>query len=187
MLEYFDAFLIGLTATPTAQTIGFFNNNLVKEYDHDAAVVDGVNVGFDVYRIRTRITEGGARLEGEQGLFVPRRDRRTRAKRYEELDDDLTYTANQLDRDVVAEDQIRLVVRTFKQRLFTEIFPGRTEVPKTLVFAKDDSHAEDITRIIREEFGKGNDFAQKITYRTTGKKPKACSRTSGRRSTPGSP
>ncbi len=171
VLDYFDAFLIGLTATPTKQTIGFFNNNLVMEYGHEQAVADGVNVGFDLYRIRTRITEGGATLEGEPGRFIPHRDRRTRANRYAELDDDLTYTANQLDRDVVAEDQIRLVVRTFKQRLFTEIFPGRTEVPKTLVFAKDDSHAEDITRIIREEFGKGNDFAQKITYRTTGKKP----------------
>ncbi len=171
VLDYFDSFLIGLTATPTAQTIGFFNNNLVMEYGHEQAVADGVNVGFDVYRIRTRITEQGATLEGEPGRFIPRRDRRTRSKRYAELDDDLNYEPNQLDRDVVAEDQIRLVVRTFKQRLFTEIFPGRTEVPKTLVFAKDDSHAEDITRILREEFGKGNDFAQKITYRTTGKKP----------------
>jgi type I restriction enzyme, R subunit len=44
--------------------------------------------------------------------------------------------------------------------------PGRTDVPKTLIFAKDDSHAEDIVQNIREEFGKGNDFAQKITYRT---------------------
>ena len=171
VLDYFDSFLIGLTATPTAQTIGFFNNNLVMEYGHEQAVADGVNVGFDVYRIRTQITEQGATLEGEPGRFIPRRDRRTRSKRYAELDDDLNYEPNQLDRDVVAEDQIRLVVRTFKQRLFTEIFPGRTEVPKTLVFAKDDSHAEDITRILREEFGKGNDFAQKITYRTTGKKP----------------
>ncbi len=171
VLDYFDAFLIGLTATPTTQTIGFFNNNLVMEYGHEQAVADGVNVGFDLYRIRTRITEGGATLEGEPGQFVPHRDRRTRSKRYAELEDDLTYTANQLDRDVVAEDQIRLVIRTFKQRVLTEIFPGRTDVPKTLVFAKDDSHAEDITRILREEFGKGNDFAQKITYRTTGKKP----------------
>ena len=171
VLDYFDSFLIGLTATPTKQTIGFFNNNLVMEYGHEQAVADGVNVGFDVYRIRTRITEQGATLEGEPGRFIPHRDRRTRSKRYAELDDDLNYAPNQLDRDVVAEDQIRLVVRTFKQRLFTEIFPGRTEVPKTLVFAKDDSHAEDITRILREEFGKGNDFAQKITYRTTGKKP----------------
>jgi type I restriction enzyme R subunit len=166
VLEYFDAFLIGLTATPTNQTIGFFGRNLVMEYGHEQALADGVNVGFDVYRIRTRITEGGATLESAPGRFVPRRDRRTRAKRYAELDNDLTYTANQLDRDVVAESQIRLVIQTFHDRLFTEIFPGRTEVPKTLVFAKDDSHAEDITRIIREVFGRGNDFCQKITYRT---------------------
>jgi type I restriction enzyme, R subunit len=171
VLEYFDAFLIGLTATPTKQTIGFFNNNLVMEYGHQQAVADGVNVGFDVYRIRTKITEQGATLEAEPGRFVPRRDRRTRARRLAELDDDLTYTANQLDRDVVAPSQIRLVVQTFRDRLFTDIFPGRTEVPKTLIFAKDDSHAEDITRIVREEFGKGNDFCQKITYKTTGKKP----------------
>ncbi len=91
--------------------------------------------------------------------------------RWEQLDDDFDYEANQLDRDVVAVDQIRTVVRTFRDKLFTEIFPGRTWVPKTLIFAKDDSHAEDIVRIVREEFGKGNDFAQKITYRTTGEKP----------------
>jgi len=89
VLDYFDSFLIGLTATPTAQTIGFFNNNLVMEYGHEQAVADGVNVGFDVYRIRTHITEQGATLEGEPGRFIPRRDRRTRSKRYAELDDDL--------------------------------------------------------------------------------------------------
>jgi type I restriction enzyme R subunit len=170
VLEYFDAFLIGLTATPTAQTIGFFGGNLVQEYTHERAVADGVNVGYDVYRIETQITRDGARLAREPGVFVPRRDRRTKAKKYKELDDDLTYTANQLDRDVVAEDQIRLVVRTFRDRL-PEIFPGRTEVPKTLVFAKTDLHAEDIVRAVREEFGKGNDFCQKITSKTTGRRP----------------
>jgi type I restriction enzyme R subunit len=155
VLEYFDAFLIGLTATPTSQTIAFFNNNLVMDYGHKEAVADHVNVGFDVYRIQTKITSQGATLEGEPGKFVPARDRRTRKKRLVELDNDLTYTANDLDRDVVAEGQIRLVIRTFRDRLFTEIFPGRSEVPKMLVFAKDDSHADDITRIIREEFGRG--------------------------------
>ena len=171
VLEYFDAPLIGLTATPSKQTIGFFGGNLVMEYGHEQAVADGVNVGFEVYRIRTRITEQGATMEADPEFYVPRRDRQTRARRYAALDDDLTYTANQLDRDVVSEQQLRLVVRTFRERLFTEIFPNRTEVPKTLVFAKDDSHADDITRIIREEFGKGNEFCQKITYRTTGKRP----------------
>ena len=169
VLEYFDAKLIGLTATPSKQTIGFFFNNLVMQYNHTKAVCDGVNVGFDVYRIATKITTNGAKLEAEPSFFVPRRDRRTRKVRHEELDNDLIYTANQLDRDVVAMDQIRLVIRTFRDRLFTDIFPGRSEVPKTLVFAKDDSHADDITRIIREEFNRGNDFCQKITYRTKGK------------------
>ncbi len=162
VLEYFDAFLIGLTATPSKQTFGFFNQNLVMEYNHEQAVADGVNVGFDVYKIRTYISEHGSSVEA--GLYIDKRDRQTRKIRWERLDEDFAYGASRLDRDVVARDQIRTVIKTFKEKLFTEIFPGRTEVPKTLVFAKDDSHAEDIVQILREEFGKGNEFAQKITY-----------------------
>jgi len=169
VLDYFDAFLIGLTATPSKQTFGFFNKNLVMEYDHTQAVADGVNVDFDVYRIRTRITEHGSEIDA--GLVTGFRDRQTRKVRWEELDEPLTYAAEALDRQVVAQDQIRTVIRTFRERLFTEIFPGRSEVPKTLIFAKDDSHADDIVQVVREEFGKGNDFAVKITYRTTGDKP----------------
>ncbi|PLX99282.1 MAG: type III restriction endonuclease subunit R [Desulfuromonas sp.] len=169
VLEYFDAYLIGLTATPSKQTFGFFNKNLVMEYGHPHAVADGVNVNYDVYRIKTAISEQGGEVEA--GYYVDKRDRETREVRWEQLDDDVSYEAKQLDRDVVAVDQIRTVIRTFRDKLFTEIFPNRTEVPKTLIFAKDDSHAEDIVKIVREEFGKGNDFAQKITYRTTGQKP----------------
>jgi hypothetical protein len=100
---------------------------------------------------------------------VDKRDRMTRQMRWERLDEDLVHDARQLDRDVVAPDQIRTVIRAFRDRLRTEIFPGRTEVPKTLIFAKDDSHAEDIVRIVREEFGKGNEFCQKVTYKSEGK------------------
>ena len=170
VLEYFDAYLIGLTATPNKQTFGFFKQNLVMEYNHEKAVADGVNVNYDVYKIDTEITKGGGKVE--KGFYVDKRDRLTRKVRWEQLSDDLAYEAGELDRAVVAPDQIRTVIRTFRDRLFTEIFPGRTTVPKTLIFAKDDSHAEDIVQIVREEFGKGNDFCQKITYRTTGAKPK---------------
>ena len=164
VLEYFDAFVIGLTATPSKQTFGFFHQNLVMEYNHEQAVADGVNVGFDVYRIRTYVSEQGSKVEA--GLWVDKRDRQTRRIRWEQLDEDLTYSPGELDRDVVAPDQIRTIIRTFKEKLFTEIFPRRTEVPKTLIFAKDDSNAEDIVQIVREEFGKGNDFCQKITYKS---------------------
>ena len=169
VLEYFDAYLIGLTATPSKQTLGFFKQNLVMEYSHERAVADGVNVGYQVYRIRTEITEQGGQVPA--GFFVDRRNKKTRQLRWEQLDQDLEYANTDLDRSVVSQDQIRTVVRTFRDKLFTDIFPGRTEVPKTLVFAKDDSHAEDIVHIIREEFGKGNEFCKKITYKTTGEKP----------------
>jgi type I restriction enzyme R subunit len=172
VVEYFDAFLVGLTATPSKQTLGFFNKNLVMEYDHERAVADGVNVDFEVYNIRTRITEGGATVEAKADTMLGYRDRQTRALRWETPDEDLTYDPNELDRRVVAPDQIRTTIRTFRDRLPVDIFPGRREVPKTLIFAKDDSHAEDIVEIVRDEFGRGNAFCQKITYKVTAANPR---------------
>ncbi len=169
VLEYFDSYVIGLTATPSKQTFGFFFENLVMEYPRQRAVLDGVNVEGHVYRIKTQITEQGSKIEA--GFYVDKRDKLTRKIRWEQLDEDFQYSAGQLNSEVVSESQIRTVIRTFKDKLFAEIFPGRTEVPKTLIFAKDDSHAEDIVRIVREEFGKGNEFCQKITYRVSGANP----------------
>jgi len=171
VLEYFDAYLIGMTATPAKHTFGFFNQNLVMEYGHDQAVADGVNVDFEIYRIRTRITEEGATIEAGDGTMLGIRDRQTRRIRWKRPDEPVTYSANELDRGLVAKDQIRTIIRTFRDKVTTEIFPGRRTVPKTLIFAKDDSHAEDIVEIVRQEFGKGNDFCRKITYKTTGAKP----------------
>jgi len=172
VVEYFDAFLVGLTATPSKQTLGFFNKNLVMEYDHERAVADGVNVDFEVYNIRTRITEQGSTVEATGDTMLGFRDRQTRALRWEAPDEDLRYDPEELDRRVVSKDQIRTIIRTFRDRLPVDIFPGRREVPKTLVFAKDDSHAEDIVEIIRDEFGRGNAFCQKITYKVTGADPR---------------
>lgn len=162
VMEYFDAHIVGLTATPGKQTFAFFQQNLVSEYTYPQSVADRVNVDFDIYRIRTRISEQGATIEA--GTIVPKVDRRTREQRLEALDEALEYTDKQLDRAVTATDQIRTVLETFRDRLFTEIFPGRSTVPKTLIFAKDDAHAEEIVTQVRQVFGKGNDFAAKITY-----------------------
>ncbi len=169
VLDYFDAFIIGLTATPSKSTIGFFDKNLVMEYGHEKAVADQINVDFDVYRIRTKITKEGSLIP--KGETILKRDIRTRRKRWETLEDDVKYKETELDRAVVAKDQIRTVIRTFRDKVKTEIFPGRKHVPKTLIFAKDDSHAEEIVQIVREEFNEGNEFAKKITYKTEGEKP----------------
>ena len=161
VLDYFDAFLIGLTATPDNRTFGFFNKNIVSEYTHEQAVLDNVNVGLDgTYLIETEVGRIGGHIKRQS---VEVRERLSRKKRWEQLDEDVDYTPSQLDRDIVNPSQIRTVIKTFSDE-WRNVFPGRTELPKTLVFAKTDSHADDIITIIREEFGEGNEFCKKVTY-----------------------
>lgn len=161
VLDYFDAFLIGLTATPDKRTYSFFNQNVVSEYTHEEAVIDGVNVGGDTYIIETDVSKNGATITER---LVEKRDRLSRERRWEQTDEDLEYDKGKLDRDVVNPSQIRTVIREFRDKVTTVMFPGRKEVPKTLIFAKTDSHADDIINIVREEFGRGNEFCKKITY-----------------------
>ncbi|MEX2477697.1 MAG: type I restriction-modification enzyme R subunit C-terminal domain-containing protein [Gracilimonas sp.] len=162
VLDYFDSFLVGLTATPDKRTFAFFNENVVSEYAHEDAVADGVNVGYDVYTIETKISKDGAKIEAEE--FVDKREKLTRKTRWEQLEDEVEYTGTSLDKDIVNPSQIRNIIRAFKDKL-PEIFPGRTEVPKTLIFAKTDSHADDIIQMVREEFAESNEFCKKVTYK----------------------
>lgn len=161
VLSYFDAFVVGLTATPDNRTFAFFNENIVSEYPREQAIVDGVNVGEDIFLIETNVGKNGGHLMKQ---LIEYRDRLSRAKRWKQLDEDVHYQPTQLDRDIVNPSQIRAVIRTYKENLYTNLFPRRKEVPKTLIFAKSDSHADDIVQIVREEFGEGNDFCRKITY-----------------------
>lgn len=161
VLSYFDSFIIGLTATPDKRTFAFFDENIVSEYPREQAIVDGVNVGEDIFVIETEITKNGAYLMKQ---MIEHRNRLSREKRWMQMDEDIDYVPPQLDRDIVNPSQIRTVIRTFKENLFTTLFPRRKEVPKTLIFAKTDSHADDIVQIVRDEFGEGNEFCRKITY-----------------------
>ncbi len=173
VLEYFDAFIIGLTATPSKQTFGFFNRNIVAEYPYERSVADGVNVDYQVLRIKTAISEHGGKLDKD--FPVPIRNKKTRKITYEQLDEDLEYNKNDLDRSVLAKNQIRTIIECYKNSLYTDLFPNREPnfawTPKTLIFAKDDHHAEEIVRIVREVFGQSNEFCKKITYNVTGEKP----------------
>ena len=169
VLDYFDAFLIGLTATPDKRTFGFFEENVVSEYTYEESVLDGVNVPYDIYNILTKISKEGAKIEA--GWFVDRRDKMTRKTRWQQEDEETDYKKNDLDKKVVNPSQIRNIIRQYKLALKTDIFPkrkdknGEYEVPKTLVFAKTDSHADDIIKIIRKEFDEGDDFCKKLTYK----------------------
>lgn len=169
VLDYFDAFLVGLTATPDKRTFGFFNENVVSQYTYEESVIDGVNVPYDVYEIETHISQKGSKVK--KGWFVDRRDKLSRAKRWQQEDEDTEYYKNDLDKKVVNPSQIRTIIKAYKEALRKDIFPNRIdengeyEVPKTLIFAKTDSHADDIINIVREEFDESNDFCKKVTYK----------------------
>jgi type I restriction enzyme R subunit len=169
VLDYFDAFQIGLTATPDNRTFGYFRQNLVSDYGFEKAVIDGVLVPYNVFTIETKITKAGGRIP--MGEKIDKRERLTRRKFWEAVDEDVQYSGKQLDRDVVNPGQIRLIVQAIRDNL-PAMFPDRLdsdgifEVPKTLIFAKTDSHAEDIIEIVREEFGEENKFCKKITYKS---------------------
>ena len=173
VLEYFDAFIIGLTATPSKQTLGYFNRNIVAEYPYERSVADGVNVDYQILRIKTQISENGGKID--KTFPVPLRDKKTRKVTYEQLDEDMEYKKNDLDCSVLVPNQIRTIIECYRNTLYTELFPEREQnfawTPKTLIFAKDDNHAEEIVRITREVFAQGNDFCKKITYNVTGEKP----------------
>ena len=170
VLDYFDAFLIGITATPSSHTISFFDQNLVMEYGHKEAVMDNVNLDFEVYDIKTKITGEGGNIP--KGINLSKINMRTKEETWAKTEDEISYVASELDKKVTSRDQIRTLIKTFKDKFLREAFPEREHVPKTLIFAKDDAHAERIVEVVREEFAEGSDFCKKITYKTEGKKPK---------------
>lgn len=162
VLEYFDAHMVGLTATPVAQTFGFFHENLVSQYTYRQAVVDKVNVDYDIMRITTVVGEQGGSIPANVPVRIV--DLHTRRERYEQLDTNLDYSADAIGRSVMNPSQIRTVIQRFHDD-WPQYFENRQYVPKTLIFAKTDQHADDIVEIVREIFGGDSRFCAKITYK----------------------
>ena len=174
VLKYFkDAKILGLTATPTPEAYAFFNDNIIEKYTYDDSVVDGVNVPARVYRIKTEQTEhGGTIKSGDKFVETTRSGYKVNEYIAEERID---FNPTQLDRSVVSPDQIRKNIETFRDSIYTDMFPERKAlweyIPKTLIFAKDDHHASEIVDIVKAvfaekfEYGKiPEKFVQKITY-----------------------
>ena len=169
VLEYFkEARIIGLTATPGDETMAFFNNNRVVNYTLEKSIVDEINVDCRVYRIRTSATENGGEIhKGEKYREITTY---TGEKRITRAVEATPYQANDLDRAVINPEQIKLVLESYKNAVYSELYPSRDPniayIPKTLIFAKSDAHADNIIKIIREQVFPGQcpEFAQKITY-----------------------
>ena len=170
VLNYFSkAKLIGLTATPIPETKAFFNGNIIVNYTLEKSIVDGVNVDCRVYRIKTQATEnGGAILEGDK---VKRETCYTGQVQTINNQETKNYTREELNRSIINPAQIKLILETYRDAVYTELFtdpqrePNMDYLPKTLIFALNENHATNIVQIAKEVFGHNdNCFVQKITY-----------------------
>ena len=174
VLDYFkDATVLGLTATPTPEAFAYFNDNIIEQYTYDDSVVDGVNVPARVYRIITEATvHGGTIHEGEKVVELTRRTGEIEEHTAKQRVD---YSPTQLDRSVINQNQIEAVLSTYRDAIYSDLYPYRDEkweyIPKTLIFAKDDNHATQIVECVKKVFGEKfpdgevpENFVQKITY-----------------------
>ncbi len=174
VLKYFNsAKIIGLTATPTPEAEAFFNGNFVANYTFEDSVRDGVNVPPRVYRIKTQVSENGGTIAENEKVY--KQSKFTGKKEIVSNADEQQYTTTQLDRSVVNKTEIKKVVEAYKESIYKSLYPDRfpdwNYIPKTLFFAKSDSHANDIIEQIKEVFKVEfpdeklpKDFVQKITY-----------------------
>lgn len=174
VLDYFkDATILGLTATPTPEAYAYFNNNIIENYTYDASVMDGVNVPFRVFRIKTEVTEKGGVIDEKEKLKETAL--KTGQSTIVDLPNEVSYSKEELDRSVINRDQIRKVLTAYRDSIYTELYPERDQdfayIPKTLIFAKDDRHATEIVEVAKEVFGDAfpdgkvpEGFVQKITY-----------------------
>jgi type I restriction enzyme R subunit len=173
VLDYFDsAVKIGLTATPAPQTLAYFEQNRVVNYTLEKSIADHVNVGCRTYRIKTEQTEhGGAILEGQN---VKQETVYTGETQNIVSDTEVQYGSEELNRSIINPAQIKLILQTYKDAVYSEMFtdpqrePNFDYLPKTLIFALNERHAENIVKIANEVFGRtsGDGFVQKITYRS---------------------
>ena len=172
VLDYFSsAKMLGLTATPVPETMAFFNNNRIVNYTLEKSIVDGVNVDCRVFRIKTEATEnGGAIREGDKLRVETKYTGKVETINQKETKQ---YTREELNRSIVNPAQIKLVLETYKDSVYTEMFtepqrePNMDYLPKTLIFALNEAHANNIVQIAKEVFGhtgENDSFVQKITY-----------------------
>ena len=168
VLQYFDsAKIIGLTATPAPETLAFFNNHVIINYTLEKSIADGINVDYRIFRIKTKVSEEGGQIEDQQKVKeIVNYTGEIKMMVAERKSD---YKKIDLDRSVINPEQIRMVLDTFKNAIYSELYPDREAkyeyIPKTLIFAKNERHAQNIVDIVKQVFeGQTQNFVQTITY-----------------------
>jgi type I restriction enzyme R subunit len=165
-LEHFDAVKIGLTATPASHTKAYFRD-VVYRYEYARAVREGFLVDYDAVKIKSNVRMEGVFLK--EGELVGMVDPESGSETLDQLEDEREFETTEVERTVTSPDSNRKILEEVKKyALEHEQRCGR--FPKTLIFAANDvphtSHADQISALAVEVFGRGESFVRKITGRS---------------------
>lgn len=171
ILDYFDAVKIGLTATPATHTLAMFRNK-VFSYSTEQAILDGYLVDYDAVKIKSDIHINGAFLK--EGEMVGEIDMESGAEELDELEDEREFKAAEIEQKITSPDSIKKIITAVKK--YTDKHEkDNNRFPKMLIFAVNDlphvSHADEVVKTCKEIYGKGDDFAIKITGSPTVDRP----------------
>lgn len=170
VLDYFGghAQLLGLTATPIKESLDFFEHNLVAQYALSDSIQDGINVPPRIYRIKTQLTEQGGQIKPGEAMSIT--SKYTGLTQHKSARTATDFAPSELNRAFVAPEQISTILREYRDQVFTTFYPERQPdysfLPKTLIFAHNELHAQHIVAQAKKVFDRENDdhFAQTITY-----------------------
>lgn len=163
VLEYFDAIKIGLTATPASHSLSLFKE-VIYRYTTEQAIQDGYLVDYEAVKIKSDVRMSGIFLrEGDSVGII---DTTTGEETYDELEDEREFPTEDIEKKITAPESNRKIIKEIAKHAYKHKEKTR-RFPKILIFAVNDlphtSHADQLVKICREEFGQGDDFVQKIT------------------------
>lgn len=164
VIEYFDAVKVALTATPALHTTQIFGEP-VFTYSYREAVIDGWLVDHDPpYIINTDFIQNKARFK--KGETIAKYDPETNELlNGSVLEDELDFEVAEFNKKIVLPDNTRKVLEEISSYLNPE------SGEKTLIFAVNDAHADNIVDTLRDiykPYGISNDAIMKITGKTAG-------------------
>lgn len=160
LLRYFDAPLVALVSAPGRELLRFFGQP-VAEYPNEQAIADNAVLAYDAYRVRVEPdlqVQAGLLEISKQPQYLPR------AERWAEQPDsfDLHELLSASDQPAPGASDLA-VLEAFRDRLTLDMYPTRALVPKTLIIARDEAHAEELVLRVRDVFNRGSQFCKNLS------------------------
>jgi type I site-specific restriction endonuclease len=129
-LQHFDAIRIGLTATPASHSVAVFGEPVFR-YGVEQAIRDDFLVDYEAVAIKSKVRINGVFLK--EGERVGRIDTETGEELFDDVEDERTFSAEEVEREITAPDSNRKIIEEVAKHAYAH--EAQTDrFPKILIF-----------------------------------------------------